>query len=284
VGAALFGGTMVALLLALTFVGQDASTVWTPTFWLMLAAGAACLVLFVRQERRVEEPVIDLSLVTRHPFLVVNLHNVLFGACVWGSFAFVPYYASVQYDMGPLESGAILTPRSITSILLGTITSFLLVRLGYRLPIIAGLAIIALSNIILGQGWTDVALGPLTLPPFVLLALVVGAAGIGTGLVMPAANNAVLDLLPDRAGVISGMRGMCRSTGGILGTAVIVVILELSADKAAGLRAMFTAYGLLLLTAIPLTLLIPDMVRDDRRTTAPTGHGAARPRMALKVK
>ena len=44
VGAALFGGTMVVLLLALTFVGQDASTVSTPTFWLMLTAGAAsCL-------------------------------------------------------------------------------------------------------------------------------------------------------------------------------------------------------------------------------------------------
>ena len=196
----------------------------------------------------------------------------------------MPYFASVQYDMVPLESGAILTPRSITSILLGTITSFLLVRLGYRLPIIAGLATIALSNIILGQGWTDVALGPLTLPPLVLLALVVGVAGIGTGLVVPAANNAALDLLPDRAGVILGVRGMCRSTGGILGTAVIVVILELSADKAAGLRAMFTAYGLLLLTAIPLTLLIPDMVRDDRRATAPTGHGAVHPQIALKVK
>jgi hypothetical protein len=77
------------------------------------------------------------------------------------------------------------------------------------------------------------------------------------------------------------MRGMCRSTGGIIGTAVIVVVLELSADKAAGLRTMFTAYGLLLLTAIPLTLLIPEMARGGRekpalladasRRAAPTG-------------
>ena len=266
-GAALFAGAMISLLMALTFVGQNPSIVWTPTFWLLLAASVAFLVLFVRQERRVAEPVIDLSLVTRHPFLVVNVHNLLFGACVWGCFAFVPYYASVQYGMGPFESGAILTPRSITSILLGTITSFLLVRLGYRLPIIVGLAIIAASNIVLGQGWTDATLGSVTLAPFVLMAIVVGAAGIGTGLFMPAANNAALDLLPDRAGVISGMRGMWRSTGGILGTAVIVVILELSADKAAGLRMAFTAYGLLLLTAIPLTLLIPDIAREGQRSS-----------------
>src|SRR5205823_11038163 len=96
-------------------------------------------------------------------------------------------------------------------------------------------------------------------------ALVFRLAGVGSGMVMPASNNAILDLLPDRAGVISAMRGMFRSTGGIIGTAVIVVMLELSEDKAAGLRMMFTAYGLLLLTAIPLTLLIPDMERKSRR-------------------
>ena len=275
-GAGLFAGTMVGLLMALTFVGQDPATVWTATFWLLVAVSVACLVLFVRQERRVAEPVIDLDLVTRHPFLVVNIHNVLFGACVWGSFSFIPYFASVQYGMGPLESGAILTPRSITSILLGTATSFLLVRLGYRMPIVVGLGIIAVSNLILAQGWTEVAIGPLTLAPIVLLALVVGAAGIGTGLVMPAANNAAMDLLPDRAGVISGMRGMCRSTGGILGTAIIVVALELSADKAAGLRTMFAAYGLLLLTAIPLTSLIPDLAREGRRRGDERPGGAPR--------
>jgi MFS family permease len=254
------------LLMALTFVGEDPSITRTPTFWIMLAASGVLLWLFVRQEKRVAEPVIDLSLVTRHPFLVVNLHNFLFGACVWGCFSFIPYYASIQYGMGPLESGAIMTPRSITSILLGTTTSFLLVRLGYRMPIIVGLAIIAIANVILGQGYDGATIGSLTIAPFVLLALIVGLAGVGSGLVMPAANNAALDLLPDRAAVISGMRGMCRSTGGIIGTAFVVVMLELNDDKAAGLRMIFTVYGLLLLTAIPLTLLIPEMVRDGKRT------------------
>lgn len=265
VGAGLFAGAIVALLLALTFVGQDPSIVSTPTFWLLIAASSALLAVFVRHERRVAEPIIDLDLVTRHPFLVVNVHNFLFGACVWGAFSFVPYYAAVQYGMGPFESGAILTPRSVSSIVLGTATSFLLVRLGYRRPILIGLGVIALSNIILGQGWDGVALGPLDVTPILLLAAVVGMAGIGTGLVMPASNNAVLDLMPERAGVISAMRGICRSIGGIIGTAVFVVALELSQDKAAGLRMMFTAYGILLLAAIPLTLLIPEMSRERSR-------------------
>jgi EmrB/QacA subfamily drug resistance transporter len=276
VGAGLFAGAMVALLMALTFVAKDPSIVWTPTLWLMVCASVALFALFGWQERRVAEPVIDLALVTRHPFSVVNVHNFLFGACVWGCFSFVPYYAATQYGMGPLESGAILTPRSITSILLGTITSFLMFRLGYRAPIVVGLALISISNIVLGQGWAGDELGWLTIAPFVLMAIVVGLAGVGTGLVMPAANNAALDLLPDRAGVISGMRGMFRSTGGIVGTAVIVVILSLSEDQAAGLRMAFTAYGLLLLAAIPLTLLIPEMSPESERGGDRSGGSARR--------
>lgn len=274
VGAGLFAGAMVALLMALTFVAQDPAIVWSPTLWLTVAASIALFALFGWQEKRVAEPVIDLALVTRHPFLVVNVHNLLFGACVWGSFAFVPYYAVMQYGMSPLASGAILTPRSVTAILLGTATSFLMFRLGYRWPIVVGLALISVANVVLGQGWTGDELGMLTIAPFVLMAIVVGVQGVGSGLVMPASNNAALDLLPDRAGVISGMRGVFRSTGGIIGTAVIVVILSLSEDQAAGLRMAFTAYGVVLLLAIPLTFLIPEMPRESRRGRDRSGDGS----------
>jgi EmrB/QacA subfamily drug resistance transporter len=273
-GAAMFAGAIIALLMALTLLGEDPSIIRTPIFWLAVAASIVLFYVFGRHEARVDQPIIDLRLVTKHPYLVVNVHNFLFGACVWGCFSFVPYYAAVQYGMSPLESGAIMTPRSISSILLGTVTSFLLVRLGYRLPIVAGLAIIALSNVVLGQGWAGFDLGPISVAPFFLLAVVVGVCGVGTGLVMPASNNAILDLMPERAGVISAMRGMCRSTGGIIGTAVIVVMLELSQDKAAGLRTMFTAYGLLLLLAIPLTFLIPDLPRTSRRGGKQAGESA----------
>jgi EmrB/QacA subfamily drug resistance transporter len=279
-GVGLFAVAIVTLLMALTFAGQDPAIIWTPSFWGMLAASTVLLVIFGWHERRTAEPIIDLTLVTRHPFLLVNVQNFLFGACVWGCFAFVPYFASVQYGMGPFESGAIMTPRSITAIALGTMTSFVLVRTGYRLPIVLGLSIIAVSNVLLSQGWTGPELGLPMAGPFLVVAVIVGLCGIGTGLVMPAANNAMLDLLPDRAGVISGMRGMCRSTGGIVGTALIVVMLETSADKAASLRMMFLLYGLVLVAAIPLTAFIPETPRKqpDRggSQTAPLAADPAR--------
>jgi MFS family permease len=88
------------------------------------------------------------------------------------------------------------------------------------------------------------------------------------GLLVPSSNNAGLDLLPERAAVISGVRGLFRSTGGVVGTAIIVLWLELSPDKAAGMRQIFTVLGLLMLATTPLVFLIPDAARDRRRAAA----------------
>jgi EmrB/QacA subfamily drug resistance transporter len=263
-GTLLFATTVVGLLLALTLLGDDPGLIRTPIFWLMVVGSAALLGVFIWHERRAKDPVIDLSLVARHPFGVVNLYNLLTGACTMGFFSFVPYYVSVQYQMGPMESGAILTPRSLVMIVVSTSTSFFLLKLGYRLPMLAGIACVIGTLFILGQGLSSVALGPVEVGTLGILLFVMSLSGVGMGLLVPSSNNAGLDLLPQRAAVISGIRGLFRSTGGVIGTAIIVLWLELSPDKAAGMRTIFTALAFLMLATMPLVLLIPDGARDRR--------------------
>ena len=84
----------------------------------------------------------------------------------------------------------------------------------------------------------------------------------GMGLSGPASNNAALDLVPEKAASITGIRGLFRSTGGVLGTALFVLVLELSPDKAAGLRSIFGVLSLILLATIPIVFLIPDTARE----------------------
>lgn len=264
-GSALFAGAIVSILLALTFLGDDPGFGATVPFWALILGGLVLLTLFVRQERRALEPVIDLTLVTRHPFSVINVFNFLFGFCVFGCFQFIPYYASVQYGMSPLESGAVLTPRSVAMIVISTCTSLFLIRLGYRVPIVLGMVGMTASMLVMGQGWDGFTLGPLDVGPFVLLAVTVGLSGAAMGLFMPSSNNAALDLLPDRVGVIASLRQFFRQVGGMMGTAAIVVALSLSPDKAAGLREVYTLLGLLLLVTVPLAFLIPDAARERRQ-------------------
>ena len=275
-GSGLFAGAIVSILLALTFLGDDPTFVTTAPFWGLFASGLILMVVFVRHERRVLEPVIDLSLVTRHPFSVVNIFNFLFGFCVFGCFQFIPYYASVQYGMSPLESGAVLTPRSIAMIVMSTCTSLFLLRFGYRLPIVLGMAGMIFSMVVMGQGWDGFTLGSIEVGPFVLLALTVGVSGLAMGLFMPSSNNAALDLLPEKIGAIAGLRQFFRQVGGMMGTAAIVVALSLSSDKAAGMREVYTVLGLLLIVTIPLAFLIPDAASEKRRAER-LGHEPAAP-------
>src|SRR5205085_7009236 len=96
---------------------------------------------------------------------------------------------------------------------------------------------------------------------FWLLAAQIALGGVGMGLSGPASNNAALDLVPGRAATVSGIRTFFRSSGGIIGTATIVLVLELSPDRGAGLRQVFFVMGLLLLATIPLVLIVPDTGR-----------------------
>jgi MFS family permease len=234
----------------------------------MIGGSAAVLALFVWQERRAPDPIIDLSLVVRQPFLVVNIFGILTGACFMGFFSFIPYYATVQYGMGPLESGAILTPRSLMMIVVSTTTSFLLARLGYRIPMLAGMVAITLALLLLGQGLGGFTIGTIEVDPVVPLLCIMALSGLGMGLLIPASNNAGLDLLPRRAAVIAGLRGLFNSTGGVLGTSIIVLWLALSPDKAVGLQGVFTVLGIMMLLTTPLVFLMPDGIRDRRRAEA----------------
>ena len=265
-GALTFAGAIFSLLAALTAVGVNPRLVTSPVFWVPVGLAAVLLGIFWVHEHRVEDPLVDPALVGRPPFLTVNVYNLMFGACVFSFFSFVPYYAVVQFGMSPVESGAILTPRSLVMSVTATLVSLFLLRLGYRLPMALGIGLISLSLFLVGRGWSEVSLDGLRLGAFGLLALQMGLAGLGMGLAAPAANNAVLDLMPERAGAITGLRGMFRSTGGILGTAVVVLILDLVPDRAAGLRAIFTgAAALLAGLVLPLVFLIPDSARERRR-------------------
>jgi MFS family permease len=167
-----------------------------------------------------------------------------------------------------LESGAILTPRSLTMIVVSTIISFMLPRLGYRLPMLGGMACVTVALLLLGQNLGGLRLGPVEIDPLVPLLCIMALSGLGMGMLIPASNNAGLDLMPRRAAVIAGLRGLFNSTGGVVGTAVIVLWLALSPDKAAGLQTVFSVLGLMMLVTIPLVLLIPDRARERRQADA----------------
>ncbi len=263
-GAGLFAGTVLALLYAMTNWANHPEGPGAIT-WVLFAVGAGMLFLFIRQENRAKQPMIELELLRWRPFLAANVYNFLFGAVVFGMFAFIPYYATIAYGMTAEQSGIILTPRSIASIGMAAITSFFIIKFRYRLPMILGASIMAVSFFILSRGYHDIVIFGLDLHNMVLLSLIVALGGLGMGMANPAANNAVLDLVPEKVAAVTGMRGMFRISGGVFGTAAVVLVLGHFQDKAVGLQYIALAFGVILLLILPIIFMIPDTARQRRQ-------------------
>ena len=267
-GLALFVSGMIAIMYAMTLAGSDPGAWRGPLFWALLIAGVLAFLLLALQERRAEDPMLDLKLVAQGPFLPANIYNFAFGACIFGFFSFVPYYAVIQYGMSSIQVGAVLTPRALTGIIVSGLTSILLIRLGYRFPMIVGIILVSISLGMLSLGWDQATIGPLEVDAFWLLASMLVLSGLGQGMAAPASNNACIDLVPGKAAAVSGLRGMFRNIGSIMGISSTVLVLSFFEDKAAGMRSVYLAMALVLLLAVPLTLMIPDMARERRRERA----------------
>jgi EmrB/QacA subfamily drug resistance transporter len=267
-GAGIFAGAMISILYAITNWANNPERAGLIT-WILLPLGLILMVLFFRQENKAPNPMIELQLLKWRPFLAVNIYNFVYGAVLFGVFSFIPYYASVAYGMTAGQTGVILTPRSIAMVVMAAITSFLIIKFKYRWPMIVGTLLGTLCLILLGEGLRDVTLLGANIDNIVILAVIMAIGGIGLGIANPAANNAVLDLVPEKVASVSGMRGMFRITGGILGTACTVLTLSFYQDKAVGLQHVAIFFGVLLLSLIPVIWMIPENsgVKSEKKST-----------------
>ncbi len=262
-GVGLFTGAVLAVLYAITNWANNPGGVEVIT-WVLFAISAGLFALFMRHENRTPQPMIDTKLLWWRPFMAVNIYNFIFGAVVFGLVSFIPYYATVAYGMTAGQNGLLLTPRSVAMIIVSAITSLFIIRFRYRLPMIIGLILISASLFLLSRGYHDAAILGLGLDNLMLLALLVMLAGIGIGIANPAANNAALDLIPEKIAAVAGMRGMFRSIGGVLGIAGVALALSYFPDKAVGMQKIYLGFTFLLPLLIPIVFLIPDTAHERR--------------------
>jgi len=256
-GASFFSGAILFLMLGLTLLGETFSRRSIPVVAASMGLSFSLLLAFLRQEKITANPIVEVVLLKSKPFLAANLFNIAIGAAFVGVFSFVPLYATSVHRLSILASGMILTPRSIGVITFSAITSFLLRRLGYRWPMVAGACIISSAAILLGQGSYLHKLLENRMGITEILSLLMLMTGIGAGIINPAANNACIELMPEKVATIVGLRGMFRTVGGVLGVCAVTLILHLSPNLNMGFTLAFSLFGAALLGAIPLVFLMP---------------------------
>jgi EmrB/QacA subfamily drug resistance transporter len=257
VGVALMSGSLLFLMFGLNFVGESFSTLSILLAVLFVLVSLFLTLLFLRQEKRAASPILDTALLQSIPFVAANASNLIMGMVMIGVFSFIPLYATSVHKLSTLMSGVILTPRSLGMAIAAAVTSFLLKRWGYRWPMVLGFGLTSLTTMLLAPGlslWgiTGAVWGTVETLSFLLLL-----NGIAGGVVFPAANNACIELMPEKVGTIVGLRNMFRNVGGALGVSLLTIALHVSSDRASGFTIVFIASGLTLLASIPLLFLMP---------------------------
>ncbi len=256
-GAALLTGSVSAVMISLTLMSKAYQT---PLVFIVFIAllGVVLFVTFIYRTKRRGGGVFSLQMITGRPFLAANVFNFVFGTCGEnGIMSLMPLYATSIYGMSTLQSGLMVTPRSIGVVVASVIASFSLTKWGYRRPIVLGSLIIAAGLVLLGLEPGAMTIIGISLSPVLLVVLLGAVVGIGAGLANPAANNACIELMPDKAASITGLRQVSRRMGQTIGIALSTLVLETSTSMARGFTVLLIGFSVAMLVAIVAAFSMP---------------------------
>ena len=243
-------------MVGLSLLGNKNQVFWTIGFILIILS-IILIVIFARYEVKIASPIIDLEILRGRPFLAANIYQLTLGICSMGVMSFVPLYAVSIYNMSTIMSGVILTPRSIASIISTAALSIFLVKWGYRWPMILGSAGMILSSIFLGLQPPDSNILNIELNSVTMLLGIQFLIGLSLGFSIPAANNACMELMPERVATITGVRGMFRQCGGALGITVVSLILNAFNNMSLAFSVIFFGLAAILLVTFPVIFIMP---------------------------
>jgi EmrB/QacA subfamily drug resistance transporter len=185
----------------------------------LFAATVIGLLAFVLIEPRVREPMVDFSLFSARTFLGANAVAFIVSFAMFAMFFFTALYLQNILGYSPVEAGVRFLPSTLMIVLIAPIAGRLADRIGPRPLIVGGLALVTLALFLLTRIDVHTGYGVL-LPAFVLM-------GIGMALVMsPMSTAAMNSVVPEKAGVGSGILSMNRMVGATFGVAAIGALFQ----------------------------------------------------------
>lgn len=175
-------------------------------------------IVFIKYERHVNTPFIDLSLFKNHSYTGAVLANCLLNTGV-GIIALINIYAQAGHSLSGFKAGLITLPYLIALLIVVRLGEKSINKFGAKRamvigPIITGIGVLLMSITFLHTG---MYIG--------LMLIATTCFGAGTGFfATPALSTAVSTTPPEKIGVASGIFKMGSTLGGAFGIAIITSI------------------------------------------------------------
>lgn len=202
---------MLALVYGLKQVAQDGATA---TALVSALAGVGLGVVFVRRQRRLSDPLVDLSLFRIPAFSAALVTYGVGIFVVFGGFLFIPQYLQLVLGMTPLEAGLWTLPWALSFVVGANVTPVLARRIAPARLTGGGLVVAAVGfGLLLG------------IEPGSGLALIVASSiafSLGMSPAITLTNDLIMGAVPEeRAGAAAGISETASELGGALGIALL---------------------------------------------------------------
>jgi MFS family permease len=211
-GAVLLALALAGLLLAISRLGGIRTGDWSAL--LLIAGAVAALAGFIRRERHLPEPLIDLAVFRGRGFAPLNLGNVLVNGASFAVLLLAPYYLLRVAALPDLAAGGLLALSGLGAAAGSPLAAPLGRSIGARFVAMLG-ALCCASGLAL----VTIAGGGADLP---LLALGFVLQGLGLGLFQVAYMDRVIGrIAPGARGVAGSLALLTRTIGLTLGAALL---------------------------------------------------------------
>ncbi|HZK17826.1 MAG TPA: MFS transporter, partial [Clostridia bacterium] len=180
--------------------------------------GFFMLYVFYHIEKTSHAPMIQISLFKNRVFTVSMVCGFITNFTIAGTIFIMPIFLEVVQGYSPSKVALLLTPVAFSAAIIGPFSGWVSDRLGFVLPVGAGMLLRGFSFVFLGF------LTPTT--PYTLVSLYLLINGIGLGLNTAPILNAALSVSKvGDYGITAGAYSMAQYVGGAVGVSISSVIM-----------------------------------------------------------
>ncbi|WP_235916400.1 MDR family MFS transporter [Antrihabitans cavernicola] len=217
-GAALLAVGAGALILGLLEGGQSWS--WTSgASFTVFGVGVAALVVFAFVERRAENPILPLWVLTRRILVASSLVSVIVGAVVLGLTSYVPTYVQGVLGTGALVAGFALATLTLGWPIAASLSGRIYLRFGFQRTALTGATVAAVGAVLMTLLGVGSSIWQVAIVCFVI--------GVGMGLVAsPTLIAAQSSVDWSERGVVTSTNMFARSIGSAVGVAVFGALVN----------------------------------------------------------
>jgi len=205
--------------------------------------GIAVLCAFVLFERRTRDPMVRCDLFASRDFSAANIYTFFLYTAIGGSLYFVPFVLINVHHYSPTQAGAALLPFIFIMVVASRWSGGLVARIGARKPLILGAIVTGFGFLAYALPGSDGSYWTTFFPAATIL-------GCGGALFVAPLTTTVMNSVPvEHSGVASGVNNAVARTAGLIGVALLGVVVTMSASYVGGFRGAMIASALLALAA-----------------------------------